>query len=414
MTATIRTFRAADAREALAAIKAALGPEAVILGTREVKGGFFSKTEVEVTAALPHAPMPLAAVAAKYAGQNAVAKTNVIQSQGEAGVEESASPSPAPTNAVTPPPLPRKSTRGFETRGDDEARMFPPGLSPAQSLKDELATLRSQMHAMQTAMHAPTALPTAALRLKEHLLARGMEPSLTDDVIRLSLERCDQPNGAVLMTALRDVLGERIVAGRAPWLADRRRIIGLVGPTGVGKTTTLAKIAAHALKQNQTVALITLDTFRIGAAEQLGHYGAIMKVPSFVARNLKELELCVQQSARADLVLIDTAGCSKKDQLTHQTRMVRGITGSQVYLVASAASGAIDLSAIVERYRPFAPERLILTKLDEAAAPAAFLSASFRLNRPIVAITDGQRVPEDIHAPSAPELIEQLIGPFTC
>jgi flagellar biosynthesis protein FlhF len=93
-----------------------------------------------------------------------------------------------------------------------------------------------------------------------------------------------------------------------------------------------------------------------------------------------------------------------------QAELVRSISGAQLHLVASVAAGARDLAAVIERYRHLAPERLILTKLDEAACPASFLSASFRLSRPIVAITDGQRVPEDIRAPSTPELVELLIG----
>ncbi len=367
MTATIRIFRAPDAREALEAIKEAMGPDAVIIGTREVKGGFFRKTEVEVTAALPHdAPKATPAQAAR---------------------------------AYAPPPQQQPQSE-HET---------PPNLQPSRGIKDELQKLREELMSIKTAPPAP-ALPTAAEALTKHLLNRGMEDELARDVIAQAVERAPQPTATQIMASLRDVLTERVLAGRAPWLPDRRRIIGLIGPTGVGKTTTLAKIAAHAIAANQKVALITVDTFRIGASEQLGHYGAIMKVPSFVARNRAELEQAVAQCSRVDLVLIDTAGSNDPKAVQRQAELVRSIAGAQLHLVASCAAGPRDLAAVVERYRQLAPERLILTKLDEAACPASFLSASFRLSRPIVAITDGQRVPEDIRAPSTPELVELLIG----
>jgi flagellar biosynthesis protein FlhF len=372
MTATIRTFRAPGAKEALEAIKEALGPEAVIIGTREVKGGFFRKSEVEVTAALPHT----------------TAKPEAYRPP----------PSPAPA------PAPGRSHDA------------PPGLRPSQSLKDELAKLREEMTSLRKSVTAPVPqqphAPPAADALKRHLLNRGMEDDLATDVVTQAVER-SAVNGSVsaLMSALRDVLNERVLAGRAPWLSDRRRVIGLIGPTGAGKTTTLAKIAAHALQSQQKVALITVDTFRVGATEQLGHYGNIMKIPSFVARSRPELEKVVAQCSRADLVLIDTAGCSKPDALGKQAELVRSVAGAQLNLVVSVASGARDLAAIIERHRHLAPERLILTKLDEAASPASFLSASLRLSRPIVALCDGQRVPEDIHAVTGPDLVGMVFGP---
>jgi len=363
MSATIRIFRAPDAREALEAIKQALGPDAVIIGTREVKGGFFRKTEVEVTAALPH---------------------------------------------EAPRAAPAAAARAYAPRAEPEPRHeTPPNLQPSRGIKDELEKLREEL---KTFRAAPAQLPSAAEALTKHLLNRGMEDELARDVIAQAVERAPQATATQIMASLRDVLAERVLAGRAPWLPDRRRIIGLIGPTGVGKTTTLAKIAAHALGAGQKVALITVDTFRIGASEQLGHYGAIMKVPSFVARSRAELEQVIAQCSRVDLILIDTAGSNDPKAVQRQAELVRSISGAQLHLVASCAAGPRDLAAVVERYRHLAPERLVLTKLDEAACPAGFLSASFRLSRPIVAITDGQRVPEDIRAPSTPELVELLIG----
>ncbi|MBK7864772.1 MAG: flagellar biosynthesis protein FlhF [Archangiaceae bacterium] len=397
MSAMIRTFRAPDAREALEAIKLALGPDAVILGTREVKGGLFRKNEVEVTAALPHAAEVTGKAAAAAARYAAPAKATAQETEAAEAAERREEFHAA---------LREELRKDFVAPPRAETRAEPPGLQPSASVRDELAKLRAELQTMKSA----PALPSAAEALLKHLLNRGMEEELARDAITQAVERAEQQTAPQLMAALREVLAERVLAGRAPWLADRRRIIGLIGPTGVGKTTTLAKLAAHAVKDGQKVALITVDTFRVGASEQLGHYGSIMQVPSFVARNRNELEQIVSQCSRVDLILIDTAGSPDPKAVQKQAELVRSISGAQLHLVVSVAAGPRDLAAVVEKYRHLAPERLILTKLDEAACPAAFLSASFRLSRPIVAVTDGQRVPEDIRSPSTPELVELLIG----
>jgi flagellar biosynthesis protein FlhF len=115
--------------------------------------------------------------------------------------------------------------------------------------------------------------------------------------------------------------------------------------------------------------------------------------------------------ADADLILLDTAGRSAPEDVARQAALVRAVPRVQLHLVVSAATGAIELAAVADRYRALQPDRLILTKLDESAGPGGILSASVRVGRPISCVADGQRVPEDVHALTGSELVDLVLGP---
>jgi flagellar biosynthesis protein FlhF len=377
MTPTVRTFRAPDSASALAAVKAALGPDAVILSTRAVDGGLFRKPEVEITAAL-EPPGPPALPRARRP-------------------EPRPAPAPAPPAAPAPPPL----------RPPDDA------------LQDEIRLLRRSVEEARRALAAVTLetkagrdlqLPPAGAEVYARLAGRGVEPALAEGLVRSALEMTP-PDAPRVLAAVKDLLGERLVPCRAPWLHDGRHVIALVGPTGVGKTTTLAKMAARALLETRKrVAFVTLDTYRIGATEQLARYGEIMGVPVLVARDRGELARAMERVSDADLVLVDTAGRSAPEDVARQAALVRTVPRVQLHLAISATAGALELSAVADRYRILAPDRLVVTKVDEAAAPGGVLSASVRICRPISCVTDGQRVPEDIHAFTGPELVDLVAG----
>jgi len=373
MSTMVKTFRAADARAALAAVKAAMGPEAVILSTAQVPGGLFRKPEVEVTAAL--APAEPAAAPSRVASRY---------------------------QAGSAPPLQHSQT------------------SDTGVVAEEMIALRSAFESMRTQLLAqpPVALreeqeprfPKLVMQLFTHLVDRGIDPATAEELIRLaSGARGVEPDH--LWQSVRALLAERLVPCRAPWLKGQHRVMALIGPTGVGKTTTLAKIAARAVLESRiTVAVITVDTYRIGASEQVARYGSIMNVPTRVAHNAKELVRALEFCAGAELVLIDTAGRSRAEEISTQAAMLRVVPGVQLALCLSAATGARELSAAAGRYAELKPERLIFTRLDESIGPGSVLSAAALICRPVACVTNGQRVPEDIHSPTGAQLVELVAG----
>jgi flagellar biosynthesis protein FlhF len=194
-------------------------------------------------------------------------------------------------------------------------------------------------------------------------------------------------------------------------LLDIGGVVALIGPTGVGKTTTIAKLAAKFILKHgpSQVALITTDNYRIGAHEQINTYGRILGVPVRVASNSEELRNLILGLADKRLILIDTAGMSQRDmKLVEQINMLRqSVFSIKAYLVMSAASEYRVMNEIINAFRFFEPQACILTKLDEAVTAGPGLSALIEQNLPVSFITNGQRVPEDMFVPVARALIGQ-------
>jgi flagellar biosynthesis protein FlhF len=383
MSATVRTFRAPDSASALAAVKAALGPDAILISTRTVEGGLFRRPEVEVTAAAG----PMLEPTASTQPLTATVARRAYASDGAP---------PAPGSASAAGPLARPVDDPLAT----EVQLLRRSVEEARRALASVTREARSGHELQ--------IPPAAAEVHARLLGRGVEPALAEDLVRQALAAAPSPRD--LVAAVRDLVGERLVPCRAPWLHDGRHVLALVGPTGVGKTTTVAKIAARALLESKKrVALLTVDTYRIGACDQLARYGEIMGVPVLVARDRTELQRAHARVQDADLVLVDTAGRSSPEDVARQADLVRAIPKVQLHLVVSAATGAMELAAVAERYRALRPDRLTFCKLDEAAGPGAVLSAAVRVGRPVSCVTDGQRVPEDLHALSAAELMDLVL-----
>jgi len=185
-------------------------------------------------------------------------------------------------------------------------------------------------------------------------------------------------------------------------------VVALVGPTGVGKTTTIAKIAARAaLVDTRRVALITLDSYRVGGVDQIRTFAELIGVPLAVARHPAELADHVDSFAEYDLILVDTAGRSPRDVATIE-ELASHIEGLdiEVHLVIPASSSTAQIDELMQRYRALAPVRLLFTKLDECGHVPELALAPARTRLPITWVTTGQAVPEDIEQPSDARVLE--------
>lgn len=203
-------------------------------------------------------------------------------------------------------------------------------------------------------------------------------------------------------------------SGPLKLVKGRCKVVAFVGPTGVGKTTTIAKIAAHhSLIENARVALVTQDTYRIAAVEQIKTYGDIMGIPVDVAYTPAEMEAIIEAHRDKDLVLVDTTGRSPKNtkMLYELRRALEAAQPEEIHLVMAANVKLQDALDIVDSYRVVGFDKLIFTKLDETNLLGGILSVIQRSGCPVSYVTTGQNVPEDIEVCDSRRLAELIWSP---
>ena len=200
------------------------------------------------------------------------------------------------------------------------------------------------------------------------------------------------------------------VSGKKP------RIIFFVGPTGVGKTTTIAKIASkYKLEMGMKIAFLTADTYRIAATEQLRVYANILDAPMSIIYSAEEMNAAIERVSEYDLIFVDTAGFSHKNEEQREDikKLVNGLDlkyEKEVYLVLSATTKYKDLMEIVDIYREIAEYKIIFTKLDETSTTGVLLNMRLYTQNPLSYVTWGQNVPDDIGKLDAQKIAKQLLG----
>lgn len=359
----IRRFVAPDVRMAMKQLREELGADAVILSNKRVAGG------TEIVAAVDYDERTVVAQA-----RSAAESTKV-----SSGVNLADSVDMAQDVNIS----------------DSETN--PPGIENSLAeLNRELSNLRGllQGELSQLAWRDLAGKPGNGPTLYNRLLALGLSRELADQLLRnITLGNDMEANWRQLLSQLGgclQVTGDRLL--------NEGGVVALVGSTGVGKSTTVAKLAARfALRHGRNqVALITTDCYRIGGQEQLETFAKILGVPMVVATTEGEIRTALEALANRKLVLIDTAGMSQRDmRLVEQFTTLQNV-GVESYVVLSATLMPAVVGEVVEA---FGRERLagaIVTKVDEATSLGAVLSALIRYQLPVAYIGNGQRVPEDI------------------
>jgi flagellar biosynthesis protein FlhF len=247
--------------------------------------------------------------------------------------------------------------------------------------------------------------------LERQLRARGIVSSRRQELLAGLSE--DDPTAA--RAELRARL-ERLVP-QVPWAKRSRpgpRILAFVGPTGVGKTTTIAKVAGREqLDRKLSVGLVTLDLYRVAAVDQLRAYAELLGAPLEVAGTPAELTRALERFARKDLVLVDTAGRSPLDakRIEDLASFLRPVPELETLLVLSAATRRRELTDALRRFAPCSPTGLVLTKLDEVVVAGDLLELVARLEQPVRLLAAGQEVPDDLELASPGRIAEWVLGP---
>jgi flagellar biosynthesis protein FlhF len=416
--------------DALQKIKTDLGKDAVILNTKEIRsGGFlgmFSKKKIEVIAAIDTTSAPSPAKTMAPISRPQPAKTGVTTT------------TQAAQTAYTRPTL---STQSLSSEVTNQSNLtFPdvpdviipdnvhvPLVTTQPSTKtavkaredillEELKQMKEFMQKLSIQNIQQTPLDPALIFLQQRLIDQELEPVLLHDILTKVSEEAKE-NGFALTEELaldtaRKLLLQLFTGESKPMSSDTR-IVHFVGPTGVGKTTTIAKLAAEqVLKYHRKVGFITSDTYRIAAVEQLKTYATILNIPLEVVFSPQDLTKAFVQLKDRDIIFMDTAGRNFRNEMyvSELNTLLQSGGKSETYLVLSLTTKYKDMKAITENFSKFKLDKVLFTKMDETDSfgPVINLVHDFKLQLSYVA--NGQSVPDDISLLAEQQIIDLILG----
>ena len=352
----LKTYIVGTMTEAIPLIKKDLGADALILNTKKIKTGgflgFFQKDKLEVTAAIDPA---------------------VKQ---DAQSQQSELPKPLVTTSEVP---------------EKEA---------AADLINELKNIKQFMMQQMGDESLPEVLQALKKQLTAQDVAEDVQTELLSKLISRLKDKNDHTSETMQRMAREELIG-MIEDNQSPTIAAEPEIICFIGPTGVGKTTSIAKIAAdYMLNKDKNMGLITADTYRIAAVEQLKTYGSILNIPVRVVESAGDVLDALEDLRDCDLILMDTAGRNyqQAQYIEELKRLLPAASKIQIHLVLSLTAKYEDMKKIIDNFQSLSMDELLLTKKDETSSLGAVLNLIHHYDIPIRQIANGQNVPNDILA----------------
>ncbi|HYE18996.1 MAG TPA: flagellar biosynthesis protein FlhF [Tepidisphaeraceae bacterium] len=409
----LRTFSAPTFAAAMALVKGEMGADAVILHTRTVPRrkwmGMRRGEVVEITAGT---------------GLNVATRRRPAQAQQSQQTQSIGRPGagtygrdgrPAPVAKPAPQPAQSSAAPGqglLETPAANRAMMM--------SISSEVRDLRGLLENLvrQTRKDAAPAVPEHLFDHYTHLIQNQVAEELATDMVRqLGSYRAEQLSQTDFVREKLVEQVERMIPATGGLRKGANKVgphvVALIGPTGVGKTTTLAKLAANLkLRENRKVGLITLDTYRIAAIDQLRRYAELIGSPLKVCNSADDVAEAVAGMRDCDFVLVDTAGRSPADtlKLNELRGMLEAARPDEVHLVLASTASQTCIEFAIERFGQVRVDKIIFTKLDEAVHVGVVLNVVRKVNKALSYVTTGQNVPDDIEVGRGSRLAQMLLG----
>jgi|WetSurMetagenome_2_1015567.scaffolds.fasta_scaffold07473_2 flagellar biosynthesis protein FlhF len=408
----IKTFYTKTMAEALRQVKAHLGPDALLLSTKEIprrSGIWGTSSGFEVVAAVDDTE-EIDMFSPSYETESAAVSS-------ERDADELMLPqSLAPGLRNMQPPSEEPELQTYS----------PARLKKQADLSAKIA--RAKKISASPRFDPPIEVPISS---GQELPFKGRVPvSLYQDLVNCGVDAalaCELLKGAWgCLTAgqrrSRQAVMKSITQAALALVADpstlngmpAKKVVAVIGPTGVGKTTSIAKLAARlALQQKKKVLLMTTDGYRIGAVEQLRSYAGLMGIPFRFVDQVAQLPQAISENAQRDYILIDTAGRGPRD-LGQMDRLASFLSESEFierHLVLSAATKQSDMREMMDRFEICHPDHLLFTKLDETSTPGPILNELVRTQKSFSYYSNGQRVPDDLHAVPRDRIIDIVLNP---
>lgn len=422
----VKRFVASNLQEAMVKVKVDMGKDAVILHTRKFKEGgffgFFGKSMVEVTAAVENTPTQPKALIPSPGAEKEVQLTtnNFVHNIGTPNVIK---PNLEQPNLVQAN-FERFDKTKFEKIKSEEKKETKADTKELLALQEELQAMKEMVSRVVDHIETPQDikdLPKHLQRAYQVLSENEIEDKVIKRIIKKVLDEfssVDLNNKEKIKDNIREQL-IKILKNPKPITVNQKskkqQVVAFVGPTGVGKTTTIAKLAATFLLVNKMkVALITADTYRIAAVEQLKTFAEIIGITVDVVYTPQELKPAIEKHKDKDLILIDTAGRSHKNvmQMHELKSFIEIAEPTETFLVLSSTIKYKDMTDIVSNYKNISLSRLIFTKLDETSTYGAIVNLINKTRKSLSYVTTGQNVPDDIEVADPNNIANMVIREF--